>query len=157
MKRKQMSFGAWLTSVAAVITLASIIVYIINISSEGYFQNATVTNLVFLNVVSLLAYAGAVVIGLLGLKGLFGWISNIVVGVLQIGAPVLLSYTFINLISSRVQGLAFIFFSNPDVIKEVQTPANMASAKGTITNMVFLGVAIVVGIVAAFFNTKKEA
>ena len=57
----------------------------------------------------------------------------------------------------RAEGLGFIYFSNADVIVEVQTPDNLASATGSIANMICLGISTVVGIVAAFINIKKSA
>ena len=46
---------------------------------------------------------------------------------------------------------------NADVLLEVQTPANLSSATGTIANMVLLGVAALVSMVAAFFRTARKA
>ena len=36
---KKFSVGAWITLVAAVMALVSVIVYTVNIGSAGYFQN----------------------------------------------------------------------------------------------------------------------
>jgi hypothetical protein len=59
------------------------------------------------------------------------------------------------LVESRAQGLAYIYFSNEEVLAEVQTAANLSSASGAITSIALLAVAALVGIVAAFFRQKK--
>ena len=61
-----------------------------------------------------------------------------------------------NLIAGRVDGLGYIFFSNADVAKEVQTAANMGSARTAIWNMGFLGASLLFSIVAAFFSMRKK-
>ena len=58
---------------------------------------------------------------------------------------------------THLEGFAFIYFSNEEVLQEVQTAANMESAHGAIANIVILAVTALVGIVAAFFNLKKKA
>ena len=68
----------------------------------------------------------------------------------------LLALALINLISARVEGLGFIYFSNADVILEVQTPANLASASGAIASMVCFGLALIVALVAAFCTLRKK-
>ena len=59
------------------------------------------------------------------------------------------------IVSARVEGFAFIYFSNAEVLQEIQTPANISSAHGAIANIVFLAITAVVGIIGAFFSTRK--
>ena len=61
-----------------------------------------------------------------------------------------------NLIAGRVDGLGYIYFSNADVAKEVQTAANLGSAQTAIWSMVLLGVAILIAVIAAFFSLRKK-
>ncbi len=82
---------------------------------------------------------------------------EILSGVLCIAAPALLTLCLINLIAARAEGLGFIYFSNADVLLEVQTPENLSSATGTIANMVCLAMAVLFGMVSAFFGMKKKA
>ncbi len=154
---KKLSVGAWIALVAAVLSLVSLIVYTVNISSEGYFQNASVTNLALFCVLAIVLLVAAVALGQLQLKGSAATAVEIVSGIMQIAAPVLLTFCLINLIAARAQGLGFIYFSNEDVIKEVQTAANLSSATGTIANMVCLAVSVLAGMVGAFCNTGKKA
>lgn len=157
MNIKKMSVGAWIALVAAVLSLVALIAYIVNISSEGYFQNASVTNLALCCVLAIILLVAAALLGQIQVKGSAATVVELVSGVMQIAAPVLLTFCLINLVAARAQGLGFIYFSNPDVIQEVQTTANMSSATGTIINMVSLGLAAVAGIVGAFCNTRKKA
>lgn len=153
---KKVSVGGWISVVTAILAIVSAIVYGVNVSSEGYFQNASVTNLVLFTILTAVMLLAAVVLSQLDLTGAAAVGRDVVTGAMQIVAPVLLAFCLVNLVSARVQGLGFIYFSNPDVILEVQTPANMASASGAIANMVCLGVAAIAGVVAAFCNTRKK-
>lgn len=153
---KKFSAGAWITLAAAVLALVSVIVYTVNIGSAGYFQNAAVSNLTMFCLLAAIALAAAIALGQLKLSGPAASVVELVQGALQIAAPVLLTLCLANLVAARAEGLGFIFLSNADVILEVQTPANMASATGTIANMACLGVAAVVGIVGAFCTLRKK-
>ena len=154
---KKFSIGAWVACVTAVLTIASLIVYTMNVSGDGYFKNATVTNLTTFCILAALALVCAIGLSLVKLNGPVDTVLNVVTGALQIIAPVLLALCLINLIAARAEGLGFIYFSNADVLLEVQTPANLSSATGAIASMVCLGVSTVAGIVAAFFNVRKPA
>jgi len=156
---KKISVGGWLTCAAALLTLISLIVYSSNIASEGYFQGAAVTNLVLFAVLAIVLYVGAVALKLfVKADGAAGKVIDLIVGAMQIAAPVLVAFATISLIGARVEGLGFIYFSNADVALEVQTPANLASASSAIASMVLFGVSMLVGVVAAFFRpVKKDA
>lgn len=153
---KKLSVGAWIALVAAVLSLVSVILYTVNISSEGYFQNASVSNLTVYAVLAIVLFAGAVALGQLKLSGSAATAVELAAGAMQIAAPVLLALCLINLIAARAEGLGFIYFSNADVILEVQTPANLASASGSIANMACLGAATLAGLVGAFCSTRKK-
>lgn len=151
-KIKNFSVGAWITAVSALLTLAALIVYAVNINSQGYFQGASVSGLVAYGCVAAIAMLAAVALG--QMKGSTG--LELVKGALQIVAPVLLILCLGNLVAARAEGLAFIYMSNADVILEVQTPANLSSASATIANMVCLAVAALGGIVGAFCGMTKK-
>lgn len=153
---KKLSVGGWIALVTAVLALISVIVYGVNVSSEGYFQNASVTNLVLFCVIAIILLVAAAALGVVEVKGSAATAVELASGLMQIVAPVLLTFCLVNLVAARAQGLGFIYFSNADVILEVQTPANLSSATGTIVNMVCLGVAALAGLVGAFCNTKKK-
>ena len=147
---KKLSAGAWLSIVTCVLSLAALVAYLINTSAAGYFQNATVSNLVLMVVGA--AVLEAVVLSMVkGAKK----VVDLLTGLCQIAAPALLALAFINLVSARVEGFAFIYFSNADVLLEVQTAANMSSATCAIVNLVLLAVSSIAGVVSAFFTLKK--
>lgn len=149
---KKLSAGAWLSIVTCVLSLAALVAYLINTSAAGYFQNATVSNLVLMVVGAAVLEAAAV--GLSMVKGAKK-VVDLLTGLCQIAAPALLALAFINLVSARVEGFAFIYFSNADVLLEVQTAANMSSATCAIVNLVLLALSSIAGIVSAFFTLKK--
>ena len=150
---KKISVGGWITCAAALLTLVSLIVYASNIASAGYFQGASVTNLVLFAVLAIILYLAAIAVKLFVPADAA---SELISGILRIAAPVLIAAAAIALIGSRVEGLGFIYFSNADVALEVQTPANLASASAAITSMVLFGVSMLVGIVAAFLRLTKK-
>lgn len=154
---KKFSVGAWIALVTAVLALVSVIVYTVNVNGAGYFQNAAVANLTVYCILAVVMLAAAVALGQLKPAGPAAAAVDVVSGLLQIAAPVLLTLCLANLVAARAEGLGFIYFSNSDVILEVQTPENLSSATGTIANMVCLGVAAVAGMVGAFCNTRKKA
>lgn len=154
---KKLTVGMCFAAVTAVLAIASLLVYNWNVGAAGYFQNAQVANLVMFCALAAVAMVVAIVLANVSVSGPADTAISLIVGALQIVAPALLALCLINLIAGRAEGLGFIYFSNADVIVEVQTPENLASATGSIANMICLGVSTVVGIVTAFFNIKKSA
>ncbi len=149
---KKLSVGAWITCIAVVLAIVAFFVYSGNISGEGYYKDAAVNNLPLMvwGAVAALAVAVALCVA----KG--GKVTEILSGVLRIGAPALLAWALMNLIAGRVDGLGYIYFSNADVAKEVQTAANMASAQSAIWSMGLLGAAVLIAVIAAFFSLRKK-
>ncbi|EDN01867.1 hypothetical protein BACCAP_00208 [Pseudoflavonifractor capillosus ATCC 29799] len=158
MNIKKQSAGVWVNLIAAILAVASLIVYGVNISSEGYFQNATVSSMINYGIPAIILLVLVIVLAQLKLTGGAAAAVEIISGAMRIAVPVLLTLCLINLISARAEGLGYIYFSNADVTLEVQTPENLSSATGTIANMICLAVSAVVAMAAAFFRlTKKEA
>lgn len=153
---KKQSLGIWFNIIVAVLTLASMIVYGVNVSGEGYFQGAAVSYLITYCVIAVIMVAVVIVLAQLNITGTAATVTEIISGLLRIAVPVLLMLCLVNLVSARAEGLGFIYFSNADVLQEVQTPANMSSATGTIANMVCLGAAAVFAMIAAFFTLRKK-
>jgi len=149
---KKLSVGAWITCIAVVLAVAAFIVYSSNIGGEGYYKDAAVSNLPLMVLGAAAALVVAVLISLV--KG--GKVVEIITGVLRVGAPALMAYALMNLIAGRVDGLGYIYFSNADVAKEVQTTANMASAQSAIWSMGLLGAAVIIAVIAAFFSLRKK-
>lgn len=152
--KKKFTAGAWIAVAAAVFAIVSFVIYSVNIGGEGYFQNAAVAAMP-LTWAAVACLAAAVVLGMVEAKGAAARVIALVSGLLQIAAPVVLAYCLIMLIGSRIEGLGFIYFSNADVIKEVQTAANLSSATGAIASMVAYGVSMLAAIVSSFADVKK--
>ena len=155
-QKKKLTAGAWMALVTFVLIVASVVVYSMNISSAGYFQNASVSNLMLFSILSACCLALAVVLSMVKAQGAASKCVSLLCGALQIAAPVLLCVCLMNLASARVEGLGFIYFSNADVALEVQTAENLSSATTAIVSMVCFGVSILFGMVTAFFNLKKD-
>lgn len=152
---KKQTAGSCITFIAFVLSIVAIIVYSVNVNSVGYFQNATVPEAVMYNVIGIVLLAVVLIVSQLSINGIADKLLTIVSDILRIGTPALFIAALMKLVSSRVQGFAFIYFSNEEVLHEVQTAENMSSAHGTIANIVLLGVTAVVAMVAAFFSIKK--
>lgn len=152
---KKFSAGAWCSIAAAVLAIVSFAIYCVNIGGSGYFQNAAVAAMP-LTWAAVAALAVAVALSLAGLKGTVGKLASLLCGAMQIVAPVVLAYCLISLIGGRIEGLGFIYFSNADVAKEVQTAANLSSATWAIASMVAYGVSMLAAIIASFVDVKKD-
>ena len=152
---KKQTAGSGITFVAFVLSIAAIIVYFVNINSVGYFENAAVPEAVLYNVIGIVLLAVILVLSQLPLSGIVDKLLTIVSDIMRICAPVFFISALLRLVSSRVQGFAFIYFSNEEVLHEVQTAENMSSAHGKIAYMVLLCVTAVAAMIAAFFSIKK--
>lgn len=153
---KKQSFGIWFNVLVVILALAAVIVYNVNISGAGYFKGASVSNLILYCILAMVMLIAAVALAQLKMEGKQAMTVEIVSGLIRIAAAVLLTLGLVALISARAEGLGFIYFSNADVLQEVQTPDNMSSATGTIVNMICLGIAAVFSMVGAFFTLSRK-
>lgn len=153
--QKKLTFGSVSALVALVLALVGAVAYYVNICSVGYFEGAAVASAAVWLWLSILALAVVVVLALPDVSGVLGKAVEIVSGALRIAAPTGLIAGAMLLVKSRAQGLAFIYFSNEEVLAEVQTAANLSSATWAIVTIAVLAVAGIVGIVSAFFRMKK--
>ena len=155
--RKILTPGTVLLGISVLLGLVAVILYAVNVTSVGYFQGVTSALVPALGIVAVLCGALAIGSGLFQFDGLVGKIVDGVRSVLVILVPVLFMVCFLGFISARVEGLAFIFGSDANLLEEIQTPENMSSAMTAIVGFVFFAIASIVGIVASFFSiTKKE-
>lgn len=153
---KKQTAGTVLNAVTLILAAAGLIAYFINVGSTGYFENAAVPTALTMMLLSVLALAAVVVLAQLKLNKTADMILDLVSGALRIAAPAGLIAAAMMLVESRAQGLAYIYFSNEEVLAEVQTAANLSSASCAIASILLLVAAAVLGIVAAFFKVKKE-
>lgn len=153
---KKQTAGTWATFVTLILALASFIIYLVNIGSEGYFQNAAVPRAAMYSVLVIAILAAVLALAQFDFQGILGKSVDILSDIMRIIAPVLAVAALMTLVSGRVQGFAFIYFSNEEVLQEVQTTANLASSNGAIASILALAVTAVAGMAAAFFNLKKK-
>lgn len=154
---KKQSVAFWVYCIGLILNIATVIVYNVNISGQGYFNGANVPAATRFTVVALVLFVLIMALAQLRLEGTADKIVCIVADVARICVPAALAAALINLVSARITGFAFIYFSNPEVLQEVQTAANISSAHGTIANMVMLGITAVVAIAGAAFRLKRNA
>ncbi|MCR5771121.1 MAG: hypothetical protein K6G87_07835 [Butyrivibrio sp.] len=154
--KNKVSAGMIAGCVTFVCALLGFILYLININASGYFQGGSVPQAQLFVILSMVTIAIAICLYFVKVKGIAGKIADIAGDILSVVSPVLLSASLMTLVGSRVEGFAFIYFSNADVLTEVQTPANLSSAHVAIANIVVMAIAIVAGIVWAFLGKKKN-
>lgn len=154
MSIKKFTFGTWITCVSAVLSIVALIIYTMSVKNEGYFQNQSVSNLLLYVLTACILFAGAVIIAQFSSYSLI--LSKFVTGLMQIAAPALVVASVVSLIAARAEGMGFILFSNHEVLKEVQTPANMSSVSLTIATIILLVVTMLLGWIGAFCDLKKK-
>lgn len=151
-----MAAGSVITFVTLVLSVVSFAVYRMNIKGEGYFQNAAVPMAANLTVAAIILAAVVLIAGQFQLQGIADILLKLVTGAARIIVPVLCIAAMMYVINGRIEGFAFIYMSNEEVLHEVQTAANMSSAHGAIANIVLLGVSALFGMIGAFFNMSKQ-
>lgn len=149
---KKLSVGAWITCIAAVLAVAAFCAYSLNIGGDGYYKDASVSNFPLV----VCGAAACLVLAIILYLVKDNKFVEIITGVLRVGAPALMAFGLMNLIAARVDGLGYIYFSNADVAKEVQTAANLGSAQTAIWSMALLGAAMLIAVIAAFFSMRKK-
>jgi len=148
---KKISVGMIISLISIILTVIATVLYKVNITDSGYFQNATVTNLIPLSIAGIATLVAAIAISMATGKSKA---TEIIVGLLQIVTPAILVVCALWLVAGRAEGLGYIYFSNADVAKEVGTAENLASASTAIKSIVLYGVSAVVAIIGAFFGIR---
>lgn len=154
---KKQTKGIWATLVSLILAVVSYIIYNVNINSEGYFEHASSPYAVRYMMIAAVLFAAAVILAEIPVQGITDKIMTILADAVRMAAPAVCIAAAITLISSRVQGFAFIYFSNEEVLQEVQTAANLSSSHGAIASIIALFVTAIAGMTAAFFSIKKPA
>lgn len=154
---KKQSIGTFVSLGACVLAIVAAIIYGVNVASEGYFMKMSVSSVVVCSVFAILLLAAVVTLAQFEFGGIVGKVVTIVADAVKILVPILLAIALMTLIASRVEGLAYLYFSNEDVLAAIQTPANMSSASVAITSFIMYGVALIAAIVAACFGVYKKS
>ena len=153
---KRTRIGIWVSIAAIALTVVSLIVYFVGVNASGYFYGNTVSSVLTLSVAEIVLLVVSIVLSLIPFRGVADKIVGLVVDVMRILSAVLLVVALMNLIGSRVEGLAYIFFSDPNILDTIQTPANMTSAGLSIAGFVCYGVAWLVAVIASFFSMNRK-
>ena len=90
-------------------------------------------------------------------NGAAGKILSAITDILRIAAAVLLIASLMGFVSTRVEGLGYIFGSDENVLDEIQTEENMRSAYTAIAGFAFYAVTWLVALVACFCGMTKAA
>ena len=152
---KKQTVGSCFAILTLILGIVSFIVYNVNISGQGYFHGASVEVAVRYMILAIAIGLCVIVLANLPLKEGASKAVTFISDLGRIAIPALSIAALLTIVSARVEGFAFIYFSNAEVLQEVQTPANISSAHGAIATIVALAVTAIVGIVGAFFSTKK--
>lgn len=153
---KKQTIGVLISAVATLLALVAFILYVVNGAATGYFQGSTRVSIVVMSILSVLFLAGSIVIPQIKLEGFLAKVVPHVGDALRIGAVIMLVASLLLFIGDRSEGLAYIFMSDLNVLDEIQTPANMASAYTAITGFVFYGLTWLVALVGSFFKVAKK-
>lgn len=154
---KRQTAGSWITFITLVLAVVSLIVYNVNVNGEGYFQNSTVPQAVTYMIITVALLAVVVILAQINVKGIAGTVLELIAGAANIAAPAVAVAAAMTLVSGRIEGFAFIYMSNEEVLHEVQTAANLSSAHGAIANIAILAIVAVFGMIAAFFSLRKDS
>lgn len=153
----KLGIGSYLILATFLLTIVSWIIYGAGVLAEGYFHYVSVPFVILFNIFTLLCLALAFALTFFPKQNnILDKILPIVQSALLIGAVVFLMANAINIIGARAEGLAYVFFSNDDVSAEVQTAANLSSAKLSITGFVFYLVTWLVAVITPFFALGKK-
>ncbi len=153
---KKQTIGTWMALLTFVLGVIAFISYQLNVAGEGYFHGKAVGGAVGYMIGAIVLAICVVLVAQIPANEVVEKILTLVTDLVRIAIPAMFIAAIIAIVSARVEGFAFIYFSNEEVLQEVQTAANMSSAHGAIANIILLAVAAVLGIVGAFFSTKKH-
>ena len=137
--KKKLSSGAVVACIAAVLALVGLIAYLINTKTNYYAKMGVDTSIV-------ICLCLAAVLSIIRLFfGKPGWAD-----ILPVAATVLVTAGFMFLVNARVNNLAAVFtFEN--------NAANMADTTSCIVAIAASLLEIILTVVSAFSDTKKEA
>lgn len=153
---KKQGIATWLSAAVVILGLVSLIIYVANGASVGYFKDTTNAAVVTMTIFAIILVVGGVVLAQLKFDGTLGVIIKTLSGACVIGAAILLIASLLVFVGDRSQGLAYIFGSDENTLSEIQTKDNMSSAYTAIVGFVFYGITWLCAVVASFFRFVKD-
>ncbi len=154
--KQLISIPTILAAIALILAIVSVSIYGSNISSGYYYglDNATVTVGSVFAIILSIAYIALAIFDF-G-DGIVGKIMSIVRSACIVGVCICLAAAGIAYIGDRAEGLAYIYFSDANLLAEIQTPGNLASAQGAIAGTITYLVGWLFALVASFFKIGNE-
>ena len=141
MSQRKISAGLIFTGISAVLAVIGFVFYMIN-TKTNYFAGSGVSTPVVACLIA--AVVCMVVYIVVGLRGTPVWAD-----ILPIASSALLVAGLMNFASARINGIAAVMtFEN--------NAQNMADLKSAVLGMVFVAIAMIVSIIAAFFDITTE-
>ena len=142
-EKKKMGAGLVLSVITVLVTVAGLVLYMMNCKTNYFFINSGVNNAV----VACLAAAAILEIVMIAASMKMG--AKPVLDILPVACGVLTAYALIQFISSRIAAIGSIMtFEN--------NAQNMADLKGAIIGMIVCAVALIFTIISSFFKVVKD-
>lgn len=152
---KKQSVSTYITLATFILALVAMSIYCANGNNVGYFKGSNGGDVVAMSVLSVIFLALALCLTQVNTENASAMlVVKVVADILKVIAAVFMIIVLMDFIQTRVNGLAYMFFSNESVMQEVQTPDNLASAYTAIAGFVFYGIAWLLGLVNVFFSVK---
>ncbi len=152
---KKLTVSSYISLASILAAIVSMIMYFVTASSAGYFRESYAGNSLALLIVSIVLIVLAVASRFVSFKGTVGKIVDLSSSLVAALSSILLATSGMLYIFPKVEGLAFIFFSNADVAATIQTAENIASSKLVIATFVIILVAGLIQAISCFFSMKK--
>lgn len=153
---KKQRASTYITLATFILALVAMSIYCANGNTVGYFKGSNSGGVVALSVLSVIMLGIALVLTQIEVENDYVTLGiRVLADVLKVVAAVFMVIVLMDFIQTRVNGLAYIYFSNESVKQEVQTPENLASAQTAIAGFVVYGIAWVLALVNAFFSVKS--
>jgi hypothetical protein len=153
---KKQSVGTWITFAGLILSIIAFIIYGVNVTSAGYFRQATIGSVVVFSVFEIIFLVAIIALAQLKFDGVIGLVVEIASGVLKILATLFPMLALVAFLDGRIDGISYIYFSNEEILATIQTSDNLSSASTAITGIVFYAITWIVALVAAFFSLNKK-
>lgn len=155
---KKLNISSCISLLSFVVGFVGFILYFVTYNTNGYFYQQSVGTTLTFTIIALVVLLATIAIRFVDFKveGVVKSVIDTVSSLLSACASIFFALAAMFFISPKVEGIAFIYFSNADVLETIQTPANLASSKLAIATCIILLVAAVIQVVACFFSFKKE-
>ncbi len=155
--KQLISIPTILAAIALILAIVSFSIYGSNVAGEGYFHGLSNDTVVVCSVFAIITLIAYIALSIFDFgDGIVGKIMSIVRSACIIAAGGLLVAAGITNVGDRVEGLGYIFFSDQNLLAEVQTEDNLASAYGAIAGTITYLIGWLFALIASFFKVGNE-